>query len=128
MSCLYLVKDWALTQNFRLPRLSFLVFSVLGFVIPDGALKRWEKRVGVCFIKLYILLRVRLRKNKSGADQEGLFDIKENGVALYAAIKDKVPAKYDTIKGNLQDIYRGAGYKKALRLQQAWLPERLPNR
>ena len=125
MSCLYLVKDWALTQNFRLPRLSF---SVLGFVIPDGALKRWEKRVGVCFIELYILLRVRLRKNKAGAAQEGLFDIKDNGVALYAAIKDKVPAKYDTIKGKHYDVYRGAGYKKALRLQQAWLAKNLSNR
>ncbi len=62
------------------------------------------------------------------ADQEGLFDIKDNGVALYAAIKDKVPAKYDTIKGKHYDVYRGAGYIKALRLQQAWLAEHLPNR
>jgi len=30
---------------------------------------------------------------------KGLFDIKDNGVALYAAIKDKVPAKYGKNKG-----------------------------
>ena len=52
-----------------------------------------------CFIELYILLRVRSRTNKAEADQEGLFDIKDNGVALYAAIKDKVPAKYGKNKG-----------------------------
>ena len=68
---------------------------------------------------LYTLLRVGLRANKAGADQEGLFDIKDNRAALNAAIKDKVPAKYDTIKGKHYDVYRGAGYIKALRLQQA---------
>ena len=80
------------------------------------------------FGDLHTLSRVGLRTNKAGADQEGLFDIKDKGVALYAAIKDKVPAKYDTIKGKHYDVYRGAGYIKALRLQQAWLAEHLPNR
>ena len=107
---------------------SLSMFPVFGFVIPGGTLKRLERRVGFWFIELYTLLKVRLRTNKARADQEGLFDIKDNGVALYAAIKDKVPAKYDTIKGKHYDIYRGAGYKKALRLQQAWLAEHLPNR
>jgi hypothetical protein len=57
-----------------------------------------------------------------------LFDIKDNGVALYAAIEDEVPVKYGKIKGKHYYAYRGAGYKKALRLQQAWLAEHLPNR
>ena len=57
-----------------------------------------------------------------------MFDIKDNGVALYAAIKDEVPVKYGKIKGKHYDAYRGAGYKKALQLQQAWLAEHLPNR
>lgn len=60
------------------------------------------------------------------ADQEELFDIKQHGVALHAAIEDQVPARYDTIKGKHYDVYRGDGYEKALRLQLAWLAEHLP--
>jgi uncharacterized protein len=60
------------------------------------------------------------------ADQEELFDIQIHGVALFERIKDRVPAKYDTIKGKHYDVYRGVGYAKALGLQKAWLDEHLP--
>jgi dienelactone hydrolase len=60
------------------------------------------------------------------AANEELFDIGQNGAALYAAIKDRVPARYETLPGNHYDIYRGEGYQASLALQKAWLEEHLP--
>ena len=60
------------------------------------------------------------------ADSEELFDIADNGHALFIAIKDRIPAQYETIKGKHYDVYRGEGYAKALMLQKAWLGEHLP--
>ncbi len=58
------------------------------------------------------------------ADEE-LFDIRQNGVALYDAIKDRVPARYETLPGKHYDIYRGEGYRAAVEMQVAWLNEHL---
>ena len=52
--------------------------------------------------------------------------VADNGQALFAAIRDRVPAQYATIKGKHYDVYRGEGYAKALMLQKAWLGEHLP--
>ncbi|XOV82393.1 MAG: alpha/beta hydrolase [bacterium] len=60
------------------------------------------------------------------ADQEELFDIANHGAALYERIRDRLPARYDTIKGRHYDVYTGDGYAKALALQKAWLAEHLP--
>ena len=60
------------------------------------------------------------------AENEELFDIKENGAALYEAIKDQVPARYETLPGKHYDIYQDAGYREAVKLQEAWLQEHLP--
>ncbi len=59
------------------------------------------------------------------ADEE-LFAIADNGAALYAAIKDRVPARYETFSGKHYDVYRGDGYALALELQTEWLNEHLP--
>ncbi len=60
------------------------------------------------------------------AENEELFAIEENGAALYEAIKDQVPARYETLPGKHYDIYRDAGYQEAVKLQMAWLQEHLP--
>lgn len=59
------------------------------------------------------------------ADEE-LFDIKQNGAALYESIKDRVTARYETIPGKHYDVYRGEGYAAALAWEIAWLQEHLP--
>lgn len=60
------------------------------------------------------------------AEDEELFAISENGAALYAAIKDQVPARYETLPGKHYDIYRESGYREAVKLQMAWLQTHLP--
>jgi dienelactone hydrolase len=60
------------------------------------------------------------------AANEELFDIQQNGAALYAAIKDRVPARYETLPGKHYDIYQGEGYRAAVEMQMAWLKEHLP--
>ncbi len=60
------------------------------------------------------------------AENEELFDISENGAALYAAIKDQVPARYEALPGKHYDIYRDSGYRAAVELQMAWLKTHLP--
>lgn len=60
------------------------------------------------------------------AESEELFAISENGAALYEAIKDQVPARYETLPGKHYDIYRDSGYQAAVKLQMAWLEEHLP--
>ena len=57
---------------------------------------------------------------------EELFDIKQNGHDLYQRIKDRLPARYETIDGKHYDVYRGEGYEKALAWEKAWLAEHLP--
>ena len=59
------------------------------------------------------------------ADEE-LFDIKQNGAALYESINDRVTARYETIPGKHYDVYRGEGYTTALAWEIAWLQEHLP--
>ena len=59
------------------------------------------------------------------ADEE-LFDISMNGAALYARVKDRVPARYETIAGKHYDVYSGEGYEKALTWQKDWLARHLP--
>jgi dienelactone hydrolase len=61
------------------------------------------------------------------AANEELFDIEQNGGLLYTAIKDQVPARYETLPGKHYDIYRGEGYLRAVELQKAWLAEHLPS-
>lgn len=61
------------------------------------------------------------------ADEE-LFDIRQNGAALYSAIRDQVPARYETLPGRHYDIYRDTGYESAVQMQMAWLREHLPLR
>lgn len=57
---------------------------------------------------------------------EELFDIAENGAALYEAIRNQVPARYETLPGKHYDIYRDEGYQAAMALEIAWLKEHLP--
>jgi len=60
------------------------------------------------------------------AEDEELFDIGRNGVALYEAISGRIPARYETLPGKHYDIYRDSGYEAALALQMAWLRQYLP--
>tara|TARA_B100000315_G_scaffold255697_2_gene299768 strand:- start:11848 stop:12813 length:966 start_codon:yes stop_codon:yes gene_type:complete len=60
------------------------------------------------------------------ARDEELFDIKQNGVALYSKIKDRITARYEAIPGKHYDIYTGEGYNKAMELEKAWLQKHLP--
>ncbi len=60
------------------------------------------------------------------AENEELFDIADNGAALYQAIRDQVPARYEALPGKHYDIYRDAGYREAVKLQMAWLEKHLP--
>ena len=61
------------------------------------------------------------------ADEE-LFDIRENGAALYAAINGRIPARYETLPGKHYDIYRDSGYAAAVQMQMDWLKRHLPVR
>lgn len=60
------------------------------------------------------------------ADAEELFDIKRNGHDLYTRIKDRMPARYETISGKHYDVYSGKGYEKAVKWQLDWLGKHLP--
>jgi hypothetical protein len=60
------------------------------------------------------------------AANEELFDIKLNGNALFEAIKDRVPSRYETLPGKHYDIYQGEGYQAAMALEKRWLTEHLP--
>lgn len=60
------------------------------------------------------------------AAEEELFDIRQNGRALFDAIKARVPARYEALPGAHYDIYRGESYRKALELEKAWLETHLP--
>jgi dienelactone hydrolase len=60
------------------------------------------------------------------ADREELFDIKVNGRLLFETIRNQTEAVYDTIEGTHYDVYRGAGYDKALGLEIEWLERHLP--
>ena len=60
------------------------------------------------------------------AASEELFDIRQNGAALYESIKDRLPSRYETIPGKHYDVYRGEGYAAALAWEIAWLQEHLP--
>ncbi len=62
------------------------------------------------------------------AENEELFAISENGAALFEAIRDQVPARYETLPGKHYDIYRDSGYQAAVELQMAWLQKHLPIR
>ena len=59
------------------------------------------------------------------ADEE-LFDIRQNGRALYENIRTRLTARYETLPGTHYDIYRDAGYRAAVELQKAWLKTHLP--
>jgi len=59
------------------------------------------------------------------ADEE-LFDITQNGEALYRKIRNQVPARYETIPGKHYDVYSGPGYAAAIAMEKAWLAEHLP--
>lgn len=54
------------------------------------------------------------------AEQEELFAREINGQLLYAAIRDRVPARYVTYPGKHYDLYQGAPYKAALKEAQDW--------
>lgn len=59
------------------------------------------------------------------AGAEELFDIKEHGQAVYAIVKNRVPAKYVLIEGAKHyDIYR-EHRQQALDLAIAWFTEHL---
>ncbi len=60
------------------------------------------------------------------AAQEELFDIRQNGLDLYGRIKDRLPARYETIDGKHYDVYRDEGYASALAWAQDWLRKHLP--
>ena len=59
------------------------------------------------------------------ADEE-LFDIRQNGAALHARIKDRLVTRYEKLPGKHYDIYRGEGYERALKLEKEWLAAHLP--
>ena len=58
------------------------------------------------------------------ADEE-LFDIREQGEALYHKIKHRVPAQYLTLPGKHYDLYRGPSYQRAIEIEKEWLEEHL---
>ena len=60
------------------------------------------------------------------AEDEELFDIGSNGAALYAAIKDRLPCRYETLPGSHYDLYVDAGYEAAVQLEMDWLRTYLP--
>ena len=60
------------------------------------------------------------------AANEELFDIAQNGAALHASIRERVPTRYETLPGTHYDIYQGEGYAAALALETEWLLEHLP--
>jgi uncharacterized protein len=59
------------------------------------------------------------------AEQEELFDIARNGAALHAALRERVPVRYEVLPGTHYDIYRGAALARALELQIEWLAQHL---
>lgn len=59
------------------------------------------------------------------ARDEELFDISQNGAALFETISDRVPARYETLPGKHYDIYRNEGYEAALNLEMDWLRKHL---
>lgn len=54
------------------------------------------------------------------AEDEELFDRKDNGQALYESIKDRVDARYLVLPGKHYDVYRDEGYRRALKAAQDW--------
>jgi len=59
------------------------------------------------------------------AENEELFDIRDNGRAVYAILKNRVPAKYHVVKGATHyDVYRD-GREEALELAIDWFEEHL---
>lgn len=60
------------------------------------------------------------------AANEELFDISENGAALYRSISDRLPARYETLPGKHYDVYQDEGYEAAVQMEMAWLKEHLP--
>ena len=54
------------------------------------------------------------------AEDEELFDRSQNGLALYEALKDRVPSRYLTLPGKHYAVYRDEGYVKALKAAQDW--------
>lgn len=59
------------------------------------------------------------------ADEE-LFDTSKNGAALHARIKNRLVTRYHKLEGKHYDLYVGAGYERALKLEKAWLVDHLP--
>jgi uncharacterized protein len=60
------------------------------------------------------------------AAEEELFDIAQHGAALHAALKDRVPVRYEVLPGRHYDVYRGETYRQALSLQIDWLQRHVP--
>ncbi len=58
-------------------------------------------------------------------EDEELFDIRQNGGALYEIVREHAPARYDILPGSHYEIYSGPSYERALALQIAWLDEHL---
>ena len=59
------------------------------------------------------------------AENEELFDIRDNGRAVYAILKNRVPTKYHVVKGAAHyDVYR-EGREEALELAIEWYEEHL---
>jgi uncharacterized protein len=59
------------------------------------------------------------------AQDEELFDIRDNGQALYDAIKRRLPARYEVLPGRHYDLYLGDAYERSVLLETAWLQRHL---
>lgn len=59
------------------------------------------------------------------AGDEELFDRKVNGLALHESLKGRAATHYLALPGKHYDIYRDAGYAKALKAAQDWFVEHL---
>jgi uncharacterized protein len=62
------------------------------------------------------------------AEEEGLFDRRQNGFLVYEAIKDRLESRYITYPGQHYDMYEGKNLIKARNAAMHWFVKHLCNR
>ncbi len=61
------------------------------------------------------------------AQDEELFDRRQQGATLFGAIQARLPSRYEILPGTHYEIYEGDGYRAALALEKEWLAKHLPD-
>lgn len=69
--------------------------------------------------------RVRAATLIIDAEQEELFDIEQNGQAVYEIVKENAPAEYHVFPITHYEIYSGDWYEKSLDLETDWFRRHL---